>query len=113
MTHVGSTIRTQVRTHGAVTPDAREYAVEKLEAALHHAPAPVVGSWLTLDSEAHGDRVDAHVNVGGVHLHVHAVGETLQEASDLMQQRLRSCLRRTRRRATHDTPLAVPDDDLR
>ena len=54
MTHVGSTIRTQVRTHGAVTPDATDYAVAKLDAALHHAPAPVVGSWLSGSAPACG-----------------------------------------------------------
>ena len=104
MTGVGSTVSTHVRTHGPVSPAATEYAVEKLDAALHHAPAPVVGSWLTLDTAASGDRVDADVQVGGVHLHVHAIGETLQEATDLMQQRMRSRLRRVRRRPVQGPP---------
>ena len=112
MTHVSSTIATHVRTHGVVTPAATEYAVEKLDAAMHHAPAPVVGSWLTLDTAAPGDRVDAHVQVGGVHLHVHAIGETLQEATDLMQQRLRSRLRRIRRRPDQGPPAPTLIDDL-
>jgi ribosome-associated translation inhibitor RaiA len=88
----------QVHTHGHVTPEATAYAVQKLQAALHHAPAPVLRSWLTLDAAAPGDRVEAHVDVNGVGVHVHAVGETLQEATDAMQERLRSRLRRIRRR---------------
>jgi len=78
--------------------------VSQLDAALHHAPAPVIGSWLTLDAAAPGDRVDANVHVGGAHLHVHAIGETLQEATDLMQERLRSRLRRIRRRPDQGPP---------
>jgi ribosome-associated translation inhibitor RaiA len=58
----------------------------------------VLRSWLTLDAAAPGDRVEAHVDVNGVGVHVHAVGETLQEATDAMQERLRSRLRRIRRR---------------
>jgi ribosome-associated translation inhibitor RaiA len=46
------------------------------------------------------------VNISGIHVHVHAVGETLQEATDIMQERLRSRLRRIRRRHGHDTPIA-------
>lgn len=88
----------QVHTHGEVRPEATAYAVDKLRAALHHAQGPVLRTALTLDSAAPGDRVDAHVDVNGVGVHVHAVGETLQEATDLMQDRLRSRLRRMRRR---------------
>ncbi|UQU61780.1 hypothetical protein COUCH_22340 [Couchioplanes caeruleus] len=98
MARISPTTAPNVRTHGPVDEAARTYAVEKLEAALHHAPAPVLRSWLTLDSAAYGDRVDAHVDVNGVPVHVHAVGSGLQEATDLMQQKLRSCLRRIRRR---------------
>jgi ribosome-associated translation inhibitor RaiA len=58
----------------------------------------VLRTSLTLDAAAPGDRVDAHVDVDGVGVHVHAVGQTLQEATDLMQERLRSRLRRIRRR---------------
>lgn len=104
MTNVSSAVPTHVRTHGSVPPTATQYAVEKLDAALHHAPAPVIGAWLTLDAAAPGDRVDANVHVGGVHLHVHAIGGTLQEATDLMQQRLRSRLRRIRRRPDQGPP---------
>jgi len=95
-----------VRTHGLVDEATRAYAVRKLEAALHHAPAPVLRSWLVLDAAAPGDRVDAHVDVNGVPVHVHAVGMGLQEATDLMQQKLRSCLRRIRRRAADHVPPA-------
>ncbi|GAA2626229.1 HPF/RaiA family ribosome-associated protein [Paractinoplanes durhamensis] len=91
-------IHPQVHTHGTVPTDAAEYAVGKLTAALHHAPAPVLRAELTLEAEAPGDRVDAHVDVNGAGVHVHAVGETFQEATDLMQDRLRSRLRRIRRR---------------
>jgi ribosome-associated translation inhibitor RaiA len=101
MTYIGSPLPVHIRTHGTVPPEAADYAVTKLGAALQHAPEPVVASWVTLDAAAPGDRVDAQVNVGGVHVHVHAVGETLQEATDLMQERLRSRLRRIRRRPTH------------
>ena len=98
MTRIDQVIHHQVHTHGDVGAEATTYAVDKLEAALHHAPAPVLRTSLTLDAAAPGDRVDAHVDVNGVGVHVHAVGETLQEATDLMQERLRSRLRRIRRR---------------
>ncbi|MEV6348059.1 HPF/RaiA family ribosome-associated protein [Actinoplanes sp. NPDC051851] len=98
-------VHPQVHTHGDVSREATAYAVGKLEAALHHAPAPVIRTSLTLDSASYGDRVDAHVDVNGVGVHVHAVGETLQEATDLMQERLRSRLRRIRRRP-HQGPAA-------
>lgn len=107
MTHIGSTVPVHIRTHGAVPPEAADYAVEKLDAALQHAPNPVVGSWVTLDAAAPGDRVDAHVNISGMHVHVHAVGQTLQEATDLMQDRLRSRLRRIRRRPVRGVPVSL------
>lgn len=94
----------QVHTHGDVPADAREYALTKVEAALHHAPGRVLRTSLTLDAAAPGDRVDAHVDVDGVGVHVHAVGQTLQEATDLMQERLRSRLRRIRRRPAQGPP---------
>jgi ribosome-associated translation inhibitor RaiA len=100
MTSIEHVISPQVHTHGRVGPEAREYAVSKLTAALHHAPGPVLRTSLTLDAAAPGARVDAHVDVNGVGVHVHAVGATLQEATDLMQERLRSRLRRIRSR--HD-----------
>ncbi|GIM90913.1 HPF/RaiA family ribosome-associated protein [Paractinoplanes toevensis] len=97
MERVEQVINPQVHTHGEVPADATDYAVGKLTAALHHAPAPILRAELTLDSHAPGDRVDAHVDVNGAGVHVHAVGETFQEATDLMQDRLRSRLRRIRR----------------
>jgi ribosome-associated translation inhibitor RaiA len=100
MTRIDQVTSTQVHIHGHVAPEATAYAVRKLQAALHHAPAPVLRSWLTLDANAPGDRVEAHVDVNGVGIHVHAVGESLQEATDAMQERLRSRLRRIRRRPT-------------
>jgi ribosome-associated translation inhibitor RaiA len=101
MTHMDQVIQPQVHTHGAVEPAATAYAVRKLQAALHHTAAPVLRSWLTLDAAAPGSRVDAHVDINGVGLHVHAVGATLQEATDAAQERLRSRLRRIRRRPAH------------
>ncbi|MEU4421561.1 HPF/RaiA family ribosome-associated protein [Actinoplanes sp. NPDC024001] len=98
MTRVDRVISPQMYIHGEVDADATAYAVEKLEAALHHAPGTVLRMSLTLDSAAPGQRVDAHVDVGGVGVHVHAVGATMQEATDLMQERLRSRLRRIRHR---------------
>ena len=105
----------QVHTHGDVPAEARAYAVTKVEAALHHAPGPVLRTSLTLDSVAPGDRVDAHIDVDGVGVHVHAVGQTMQEATDLMQERLRSRLRRIRRRPAQGphppAPTPAPVDD--
>jgi ribosome-associated translation inhibitor RaiA len=97
MTLIEPVLNPQVHTHGEVPPEARAYAVEKLEAALHHAPAPVIHLSLILDADAPGDRVDVHVDVNGAALHVHAFGATQQEAADLMEERLRSRLRRIRR----------------
>jgi ribosome-associated translation inhibitor RaiA len=96
MERIEPAIGPQVHTHGAVKPEATAYAVDKFLAALQHAQGPVLRTSLSLDSAAPGDRVDAHVDVNGID--VHAVGETLQEATDLMQDRLRSRLRRIRRR---------------
>ena len=104
MTHVYSGITTQVHVHGTVSGEARAYAMAKLEAALQHAPRRIVSSRLTIDAAAPGNRVDAHVNVNGMHVHVHAVGDSLTEATDLMQQRLRSCLRHIRRRPAQGPP---------
>jgi ribosome-associated translation inhibitor RaiA len=104
MTHVHSGITSRVHVHGAVPRSARTYAEAKLEAALQHAPRRIVSSRLTIDAAAPGNRVDAHVNVSGMHVHVHAVGATLTEATDLMQQRLRSCLRHIRRRPAQGPP---------
>lgn len=100
----------RIHTRGPVDEMACSYAVEKLAAALHHAPAPVLQSWLTVDAEAPGNRVDAHVDVNGVPVHVHASGVTLQEATDLMQQKLRSRLRRLRRHPDQG-PAAPPLPD--
>jgi ribosome-associated translation inhibitor RaiA len=88
----------QVYLHGDVTPEAEEYARRKVLAALQHAPAPVLRIRLTLDATATGDRVDVQVDVNGTGVHVHAVGETMPEAIDLLQERLRSRLRHMRRR---------------
>lgn len=87
-----------VHTHGDVTPEAEDYARAKVLTALHHAPAPLLRIRLNLDAAAPGYRVDVQADVNGVGVHVHAVGETMQEATDLMQERLRSRLRHLRRR---------------
>ncbi|MEU4422985.1 HPF/RaiA family ribosome-associated protein [Actinoplanes sp. NPDC024001] len=91
-------IEPQVHTHGDVTPEAEDYAREKVISALHHAPAPLLRIRLNLDAAAPGPRIDVHADVNGVGIHVHAVGETMQEATDLLQERLRSRLRHMRRR---------------
>jgi ribosome-associated translation inhibitor RaiA len=110
MTHVSSVDAPHVHTHGRVRPGVTSYAVDKVVAALRHAPAPVVSTWLTIDAAAPGNRIDADVNINGVHLHVHAVGESLHEATDLMQERLRSRLRRIRRRPAQGPPAPqLPD----
>jgi hypothetical protein len=98
MAHVDLVIEPQVHTHGEVPPEATAYAVQKLRAALTLAPARVVSCWLALDTAAPGDRVAAHVIVGGAGVYVHANGVTLREATDLMQDRLRARFRRLRRR---------------
>jgi ribosome-associated translation inhibitor RaiA len=108
MTHIDQVIRPQVHTHGKVGPEATEYAVRKLQAALHHTAVPVLHTWLTLDAAAPGNRVDAHVDVNGVGVHVHAVGASLQEAVDAVQERLRSRLRRIRRRPAQGPRPAGP-----
>ncbi|GIF02308.1 HPF/RaiA family ribosome-associated protein [Paractinoplanes rishiriensis] len=90
--------RPQVHTHGDVPPEATAYAIEKTVSALHHASGQVLRTSLTLDAAAPGDRVDAHVDVNGIGVHVHGVGSTMQEATDLMQDRLRTRLHRLRRR---------------
>jgi ribosome-associated translation inhibitor RaiA len=110
MTHVNSIDIPHVHTHGRVGLGVTTYAVDKVVAALRHAPAPVVSTWLTIDAAAPGNRVDADVNINGVHLHVHAVGESLHEATDLMQERLRSRLRRIRRRPAQGPPAPLLPD---
>lgn len=111
MTHIDQVIRPQVHTHGRVAPEAAEYAVQKLQAALHHTAKPVLRSWLTLDAAAPGNRVDVHVDINGVGVHVHAVGATLQEATDAVQERLRSRLRRIRRRPAQGPAAPAPASD--
>lgn len=106
----GPIIAPYVRTHGPVDETARRYAVEKLTVALHHAPAPVLRSGLILDAAAPGYRVDAHIDVNGVPVHVHASGPSLPEATDLMQQKVRARLRRIRRRPDQG-PAAPPLPD--
>ncbi len=98
MTRTEPAVTPQVHTHGEVGSEATAYAVGKLTAALQHAPGPVLRASLTLDAAAPGDRVGAHVDVNGAGVHVHAFGETMQEATDLMQERLRSRLHHLRRR---------------
>jgi ribosome-associated translation inhibitor RaiA len=98
MTRIDQAVQPQVHTHGEVAGEATEYAVRKVVAALHHAPAPVLRCRIDLDAAAPGDRVDAHLDLNGVGIHVHAVGSTLLEAIDVMQERLRSRLRHLRRR---------------
>lgn len=88
----------QVRVHGRDAADWTEYAVEKVTAVLRQAPGTVLHVRLLLDSTPQGDRVDAHVDIDGVVLHAHAMGSTVQEAVDLMQDRLRGRMRRLRRR---------------
>ena len=109
MTHVNPTTA-HVRLHGAVRPGARAYSVAKLAAALRQAPRRIISSWLTIDSAAPGNRVDAYANVNGIHIHVHAIGATLHEATDLMQQRLRARLRHIRRRPAQGPPGPVAAD---
>ncbi|MET0415957.1 MAG: hypothetical protein ABW022_08055, partial [Actinoplanes sp.] len=109
MTQADQVVSPQVHTHGKVDPEATAYAVGKLEAALHHAPQPVLHTSLSLDAAAPGDRVDAHVDVNGIGVHVHAVGDTLQEATDLRQERLRSRVRRIRRRPQQGPHAPQPD----
>ncbi len=106
MSQLETVVVPQVRTHGPVPSAMKAYAMEKAAVALHHAADPVLYARLNLDSApATGNRVDAHVDVNGTALHVHGVGDTLQEAIDVMQERLRSGLRRLRRRP-HQGPAA-------
>src|SRR5689334_6241737 len=91
-------VPTRVHSHGEMPAGAEAYAVAKVEAALLHGPGRALWTSVTLDSEAPGNRVDAHVHVRGTWIHVHAAGRTMQEATDLMQERLRARLRHLRRR---------------
>jgi ribosomal subunit interface protein len=108
MTVTDLVIEPQVHTHGDVTPEAARYASEKVMAALRHAPAQVLHLRVTLDAAPSGDRVDVQVDVNGVGMHAHAVGETMQEATDLLQERLRSQLRHLRRRPAQGPRLRIP-----
>lgn len=110
MAHPTSGIGSRVHVHGTVSRAAQAYALTKLEAALQHAPRRIVSSRLTIDAAAPGNRIDAHVNVNGLHVHVHAAGDTVAEAADLMQQRLRSRLRHLRRRPAQGPPAPEPAD---
>jgi ribosome-associated translation inhibitor RaiA len=100
MVLVSTGVVPSVRIHGRGAVQARDYAVDKLAAALRHAPGPVLFARLTLDSGAPGERVDAQVDVDGIAVHVHAVGDTMTEAIDRLQERMRARLRRMRRRPT-------------
>ncbi|GLW33740.1 hypothetical protein Areg01_66780 [Actinoplanes regularis] len=98
VTVIDLVLEPQVRAYGEVTPEAEDYAREKVMVALRHAPAPVLRVRLTMDGAAYGDRIDAHVDLSGFGVHVHAVGETMQEATDRLQERLRSRLHHLTRR---------------
>ena len=99
-------IEPQVYTHGDVSPEIRDYARAKVLAALHHAPAPVLRLRVTLHATAPGHRADVQADVNGVGVHAHAVAETMQEAIDVLQERLRSQLRHMRRRPAQVTSSA-------
>lgn len=91
----------QVRLDGPVRSDAVEYAVAKVEAALHHAPAPVLRVRLTLCEPdrvkpTNHSRVQVDVDLNGTHVGAHADGASLHEAVDLMQDKLRARLARAR-----------------
>nr|WP_221380765.1 hypothetical protein [Actinoplanes polyasparticus] len=109
MTRIEQVVSPQVHLRGDVTAKASAYAVAKVVAALHHAPGPVLRASLTLDAAAPGDRADAHVDINGVGVHVHGVGSTMQEAADLMQERLRSRLHHLRRRPQQGPRIISPE----
>ncbi|HET6531953.1 MAG TPA: HPF/RaiA family ribosome-associated protein [Actinoplanes sp.] len=88
----------QIRTHGLDAAAWEDYASEQVTAALRQAPAPVRKIRLLISSQQTHDRIDAHVEIDGVVLHAHAAGRTVQEAADLVGERLRGQLRRLRRR---------------
>jgi len=108
MTRITPIPSPQVRTHGPVGRSARAYASTKVETALRHSPAPVLRARLVLDAAAPGHRVEAHADISGVPVHVHAVGSTIEEATDLVQQKLLSCMRRIRRRPHQGPPPPAP-----
>jgi ribosome-associated translation inhibitor RaiA len=113
MTPVHCGITSPVHVHGVVSRRARAYAVAKLETALQHATRRILSSRLTIEAAAPENRVNAHVNVNGVHVHVHAVGSTLTEATDVMQERLRSRFRLIRRRPAQGPPAPTEPDSQR
>lgn len=104
MTHPKDDVVPRVHVRGIVSRDIREYAIGKVAAAVRYAPAPVLDTRLTLDTDAPGPRVDANVVVNGVAVHVHAIGETMREAIDLIEARLRARLDHLRRRPAQGPP---------
>ncbi|WP_213453473.1 HPF/RaiA family ribosome-associated protein [Rhizomonospora bruguierae] len=100
MTQVFAIPVPQIRVHGGEAATWQEYAIEKVATVLRQAPGPVLHVRLLLDAFGRGGRAEAHVDVNGVTVHAHAMGGTVQEAIDLMQDRLRGQVRRMRRRPT-------------
>jgi len=101
-----------VRTgiHGRVPKGAREYAVNKVHAALRHVAWPVLSIRVTLSvpadpAVARSAAAQAVVDVNGRVVRAEAVGQTIWEAIGHMAHRLQTRLdridhRRTARRRT-------------
>jgi hypothetical protein len=98
----GPDVKPQLHIDGQIAAEAVQYAVTKVETALHHAPAEVLHVRLSLRqsvrpaaSEPPQARVDVDLN--GVYVGARAVGATIHEAVDRMQDRLRARLARSAR----------------
>jgi len=89
----------QLQLEGHIATKTVEYAMTKVETALHHTPAPVLHVWLRLRKPARptvAERPQARVEVdlNGVRVRAGASGTTIREAVDRMQDRLRAQLAR-------------------
>lgn len=99
MGYVHGSFKPQLHIDGQVAAETVEYAVAKVETALHHAPSPVLRVRLCLRQvacTAAAERGQARVDVdlNGAYVGAHAAGTTMREAVDRMQDRLRACLAR-------------------
>jgi ribosome-associated translation inhibitor RaiA len=90
-----------VETRGEVSSAAPEYARTKLAAVLERLDGPVLATRVTLTQEpnhavARPSLAKATVDLNGRPVRAHVAGATMQEAVDLLQDRLRARLNRVR-----------------
>ena len=105
-----------VQVTGSVSQTERDYAVEKVSALARLCREPILRIRLTLDT---GDRAGdapasatASLDVNGSPVRARAGGATLREATDLLQDRLRTRLVRQEDRP-HRGPSIRTDPSMR